>query len=84
MISPVPSAMARSEQLLRNAVCSGTRGGAAASRYVPGRNGLPAYRFVLSQAVGLSAQPAGSQNNEGSRFCDQWSTPGAEYLNGIA
>jgi len=67
MLSSVPGALARSEQLVRNAVDSETRGSSAASGRRPGRSGRPEYQFELSQALGLSVQISGSQTHYVSR-----------------
>jgi len=50
MIAPLAVASAKPEQLVHNAVSSGTRSGYAASERRPGRGGLLVYRSPLRQA----------------------------------
>jgi hypothetical protein len=56
------------QQLVRNAVYSGTEVIQAASRCRGGHTGLLVDRFALSQAMYLSAQLAGPQNDDEIRF----------------
>jgi len=59
-----PSHAERSEQLVRNAVYSGTQSGYAASGRRAGRGVLEEYRSALPQAVRLPAQLPDSQNDK--------------------
>jgi hypothetical protein len=61
--TPVEGACWKPEQLVRNAVYYGTRSGYAASGRRPGRSYLLTYRLALPQALGLSAELAGSQKD---------------------
>jgi hypothetical protein len=60
MLSRLATAVARPEQLVRNAAHPMTRSEHAASGCSLCSSYILVYRFALSQAVGLSAQHAGS------------------------
>jgi hypothetical protein len=81
---PVPSAGARAEQLVHNAVHSGTRSGYAASRRRPACRSIFVYRAVLPQAVGMSTQLADSPNDYVLRFRADLKIPRADTPSGTA
>jgi hypothetical protein len=64
----IPAAVARPEQLVHNAVYSGTGSRYAASGRRPGRGGPLAYRIALPQTLRLSGQFPGAQNNDEFRI----------------
>jgi len=63
MSAPVTGTLVKSEQLVRNALYSGTRSGYAATGHHPGRWSLLVYRFALPQKERISAQFSGSRND---------------------
>jgi hypothetical protein len=84
MLPPVVGSLKKPELLVWNAIHSGSRRSKAASGRRPGRSGLLVYCIALPQAVGLSAQFAGSQNDFVVRLRVGYSTPRADALSGTA